>query len=101
MAASQRSRSTAAGLFNIGSGASYTWLSLTRAMFAAMDRVPQIEFIDMPDSLRDRYQYFTQADVSLLQATGYDTPATPLADAVADYIQRYLVPDHRLGDEAR
>lgn len=91
----------AAGLFNVGSGASYTWLSLTTALFAAMDRPPNIEFIDMPEALRDRYQYFTQADVSRLRATGYGAPATPLADAVADYIQHYLMPDHRLGDEAR
>jgi len=92
---------TASGLFNIGSGASYTWMALATALFAAMHRAPTIEFIDMPESLRDRYQYFTQADVSRLRATGYATPATPLPDAVLDYIQRYLVPDHHLGDEAR
>jgi ADP-L-glycero-D-manno-heptose 6-epimerase len=92
-------RATAAcGLYNLGSGQANTWLTLTRAIFAALGREPQIEFIDMPEVLRGKYQYFTQADVSKLRATGYLRPMTPLAEAVRDYVQSYLVPEKRLGE---
>jgi ADP-L-glycero-D-manno-heptose 6-epimerase len=86
------------GLFNLGSGEARTWLELVRAVFAALGREPRIEFIDMPPVLRDKYQYFTQADISKLRASGYPRPITPLAEAVADYVRNYLVPDRRLGD---
>jgi ADP-L-glycero-D-manno-heptose 6-epimerase len=52
----------------------------------------------MPDSLRAKYQYHTQAGIAKLRATGYDAPVTPLAQAVQDYVQGYLVGDRRLGD---
>lgn len=90
--------STASGLFNLGSGAAHTWLELTGALFAAMGREPVIDFIEMPESMRDRYQYYTKADVDKLRATGYAALRTPLSDAVADYV-RYLQRDRRLGDE--
>jgi ADP-L-glycero-D-manno-heptose 6-epimerase len=90
--------SSAGGLFNVGSGQANTWLTLADAIFAALGRTPRIDFIDMPESLRSKYQYFTQADISKLRATGYDRPVTPLAGAVADYVKNYLVPDKRLGD---
>jgi ADP-L-glycero-D-manno-heptose 6-epimerase len=80
----------AAGLFNIGSGRAETWLQLAHAVFDAMGRKPGIEFIDMPEPMRAKYQYFTQADISRLRATGYDSPVTPLADAVRDYVTGYL-----------
>ncbi|MFI5380248.1 MAG: ADP-glyceromanno-heptose 6-epimerase [Tepidisphaerales bacterium] len=85
------------GLYNLGSGEANTWLTLTRAIFAALNREPQIEFIDMPEVLRGKYQYFTQADIGKLRATGYDRSMTPLAAAVQDYVQHYLGPDRRLG----
>jgi ADP-L-glycero-D-manno-heptose 6-epimerase len=88
----------AGGLYNIGSGEAHTWLELTGALFAAMGRAPQIDFIDMPESIRAKYQYHTQADIAKLRATGYTAPVTPLADAVRDYVQGYLVGDSRLGD---
>ncbi|MDQ3081966.1 MAG: NAD-dependent epimerase/dehydratase family protein, partial [Gemmatimonadota bacterium] len=81
----------ATGLFNIGAGRSETWLDVARAIFAAMDREPVIEFIDMPVEMRSKYQYTTLADISRLRASGYDAPVTPLAEAVRDYIQGYLV----------
>lgn len=90
--------SAAGGLFNVGSGQANTWLTLADAIFAALGRTPQIDFIEMPESLRSKYQYFTQADVSKLRATGYDRPVTPLAEAVADYVRNYLEADRRLGD---
>jgi ADP-L-glycero-D-manno-heptose 6-epimerase len=89
---------TAAGLYNLGSGEANTWLALAAAIFAAMGRPPQIDFIDMPEELRGKYQYFTQADIGKLRATGYARPLTPLADAVRDYVQNYLLPGKRLGD---
>jgi ADP-L-glycero-D-manno-heptose 6-epimerase len=89
---------TAAGLYNLGSGEANTWLALARAIFAALGRPPQIEFIDMPESLRGKYQYFTQADTSKLRAAGYAPAATPLDDAVRDYVQNYLLPAKKLGE---
>ncbi|HEX3624184.1 MAG TPA: ADP-glyceromanno-heptose 6-epimerase [Verrucomicrobiae bacterium] len=84
------------GLFNIGSGAARTWVDLANSVFAALDKKPVIEFIDMPDAIRDKYQYFTQADTSRLRATGYRGKITSLEDAVADYVRNYLEPDKRL-----
>lgn len=86
------------GLYNLGSGEANTWLTLTQAIFAALGKEPQIEFIEMPEALRGMYQYFTQADIAKLRATGYDRPMTPLVEAVRDYVQSALIPDKRLGD---
>ncbi len=89
---------TAGGLYNLGSGEANTWLALTRALFAALGREPAINFIDMPEILRGKYQYFTQADIGKLRATGYQRPMTPLAEAVRDYVQNHLVPNRKLGE---
>jgi ADP-L-glycero-D-manno-heptose 6-epimerase len=89
---------TAGGLFNLGSGEANTWLTLTRAIFAALGRDPQIDFVDMPEVLRGKYQYFTQADVSKLRATGYARPMTSVKEAVRDYVQAFLVPGKKLGE---
>ena len=88
--------SKANGLFNIGSGKARTWIDLAKAVFAALDRKPNIQFIEMPETIRDKYQYFTQADISRLRAAGYKAPIPPLEDAVADYVRNYLVPDKQL-----
>lgn len=88
----------ASGLYNLGSGKANTWLTLTRAIFAALGRPPEIDFIDMPEVLRGKYQYFTQADIAKLRATGYAREMTPLEDAVRDYVQAYLVPGKKLGE---
>jgi ADP-L-glycero-D-manno-heptose 6-epimerase len=84
------------GLFNIGNGSARTWLDLARAVFAALKREPRIEFIEMPESIRDKYQYFTQANLGRLRAAGYTAPVTSLEDAVKDYVGNYLTPDKRL-----
>jgi ADP-L-glycero-D-manno-heptose 6-epimerase len=89
---------SAGGLFNLGSGIARTWLDLAHALFAALELEPRIEFIDMPETLRDQYQYFTQAEISKLRGTGYHAPVTPLEDAVRDYVVNYLVPGKHLGD---
>lgn len=90
----------AAGIYNIGSGRAETWNALAGAAFAALGKEPRIEYIEMPESLRDRYQYYTKAEMGKFNALGYGKAATPLADAVSDYIINYLVPDRHLGDEA-
>ncbi|MDD3180058.1 MAG: ADP-glyceromanno-heptose 6-epimerase [Opitutaceae bacterium] len=89
---------TASGLYNLGSGQANTWLTLADAIFNAMGKPLNIEFIDMPEELRGRYQYFTQADITKLRSVGYSRPLTPLAEAVRDYVQNYLLPGKRLGD---
>ncbi|GJG87067.1 ADP-L-glycero-D-manno-heptose-6-epimerase [Gemmatimonadetes bacterium T265] len=89
----------AAGLYNLGSGVASTWLELADALFAAMGRTPEVEFVDMPAAIRDKYQYYTRADVGKLREAGYAAPATPLRDAVRDYVAHYLAHDRRLGDE--
>ncbi|MGD0086872.1 MAG: ADP-glyceromanno-heptose 6-epimerase, partial [Verrucomicrobiota bacterium] len=86
----------AGGLFNIGSGKARTWLDLARAVFAALKREPKIEFVEMPEAIRDKYQYFTEANLARLRAAGYAAPVTSLEDAVSDYVGNYLVPDKRL-----
>lgn len=88
---------TAGGLYNLGSGEANTWVTLTRAIFAALGREPSIEFIDMPEVLRGKYQYFTRADIGKLRATGYTRPMTSLPESVRDYVQNYLVPGKKLG----
>ena len=89
---------TASGLFNIGSGEAHTWLQLAGALFSAVGRQAEVEFIDMPEAIRATYQYHTQADIGKLRATGYRAPVTPLRDAVADYVGGYLTPGRHLGD---
>lgn len=93
------SHPAAAGLYNLGSGVASTWLELAGALFAAMGRPPEIEFIDMPTAIRDKYQYHTQADIGKLRDAGYSAPVTPLDAAVRDYVTEYLTHDRRLGDE--
>lgn len=88
----------AGGLFNLGSGEANTWLTLTRAIFAALGRPPQIDFIDMPEVLRGKYQYYTKADIAKLRGVGYSRAMTPLTDAVRDYVQGYLAPGKKLGE---
>jgi len=86
------------GLFNIGSGEMHTWNALAAAIFKALGKEPNIEFVNMPQHLRDRYQYHTQADLSRIRSAGYSAEITPLEGAVADYMQNYLVLHKHLGD---
>jgi ADP-L-glycero-D-manno-heptose 6-epimerase len=89
---------TASGLFNIGSGQAHTWVQLASAVFGALGKPVNIEFIDMPEEIRNKYQYSTRAEIGKLRATGYDAPMTSLNDAVAEYVTQYLATDKRLGD---
>ena len=92
-------RPLAGGLFNLGCGEARTWLELAHAIFAALGRDPQIDFVEMPEHLRGKYQYHTCADIAKLRATGYSRPMTPLTEAVRDYVVNYLVTARFLGDE--
>ena len=78
------------GIFNIGTGKARTWNDLVKAVFAAMGAKPEIEYVAMPDSVRNQYQYFTEADITKLKQAGYDKETTCLEDAIKDYVQNYL-----------
>lgn len=73
------------GIFNLGTGKARTWNDLARALFTAVGRTPNIEYIEMPENLQSRYQYFTQADMAKLRKAGYNKAFTSLEDAVKDY----------------
>ena len=92
------SATTAGGLFNLGSGNANTWLTLTRAIFTALNLPPKIDFIEMPEALKGKYQYYTKADITKLRAVGYRRAMTPIEDAIRDYVQNYLATNRRLGD---
>ncbi len=77
------------GIYNVGTGHARTWNALAAALFAAAGRPVNIEYVPMPELLRDKYQYFTEADMARLRKAGYVRPFTPLEDAVRDYA-RYL-----------
>ena len=62
-----------------------------------MERERAVDFVDIPENIRDKYQYFTEADISKVRAAGYTPRVTPLADAVQDYVKGYLANDSRLG----
>jgi len=89
------------GLYNVGTGEARTWNDLVIAVFVAMGKKPNIEYIDMPDSIRNQYQYFTQADMSKLRTAGYDKQITPLEGAIKDYVQTYLQEDGYLTQDNR
>jgi ADP-L-glycero-D-manno-heptose 6-epimerase len=78
------------GIFNLGSGQARSFEDMARAVFAAAGRNAQIEYTPMPPSIRDKYQYFTQADMSRLAGAGYTKPMTALEDGIGDYVRRYL-----------
>jgi ADP-L-glycero-D-manno-heptose 6-epimerase len=89
------------GLYNLGSGEAHTWNTLARAIFAALNRVPAIDYLPMPEVLREKYQYFTQADIAKLRASGYLHTVTPVPEAVGDYVKTYLGADDRLAAKSR
>lgn len=80
----------AAGLYNIGSGTARTFLDLTRAIYAALGRNAEIRFVPMPEDLRGKYQYFTEARMDRLRRAGFDHPPTPLEDGVRAYVRDVL-----------
>jgi ADP-L-glycero-D-manno-heptose 6-epimerase len=94
-----RTRS-AAGIFNVGAGIDRTWNDLAHAVFTALELPPRIEYVEMPDVLRGKYQYRTVATIDRLRAAGWTQPLSTLEDAVSDYVRNYLVTGSVLGGEA-
>lgn len=78
------------GIFNVGSGKARSFREMIEAMFAAIGRAPNIEYIDMPEQIRGSYQYFTQSEVGRLRKAGYNAGFTGLEDAVKHYVTQYL-----------
>ncbi len=78
------------GIYNLGSGKARSFLDLAKATFHALNKEADIEFIDTPIDIRDKYQYYTQANMAKLIATGYAKPFTSLEDGVTDYVKNYL-----------
>jgi len=78
------------GLFNCGSSHASTWLDLTHALFGALSQKPHVEFVDMPESIRDRYQYFTEADGTKLRAAGYPGEFRGVDAGVRKYVETFL-----------
>lgn len=79
------------GLYNLGTGTARTFLDLARATFIAMDREPDISFVDTPADIRDKYQYFTEADMDKLRNAGYTRPFATLEEGIGDYVKNYLI----------
>jgi len=79
------------GLYNLGTGKARTFLDLAKSTFTALNIGPNIEFIDTPEDIRDKYQYFTEANMAKLIAAGFNKPFTSLEDGIRDYVKNYLV----------
>lgn len=82
------------GIFNLGSGRARTFLDLVKNVFKSLAIAEEIEFIDTPEDIRDKYQYFTEANMSKLKSIGYPNDFTTLEDGVGDYVTNYLS-DHK------
>lgn len=78
------------GLFNVGTGRARSFDDLAKALFATLERPPAINYIEMPPTIRARYQYFTEARMERLRAAGYKKPFTPLEEGVETYVRDYL-----------
>ena len=81
---------TASGIYNLGSGKARTFLDLGRQVFQSVGLDPQIDFVDTPLDIRDKYQYFTEANMAKLRGIGYHTPFHTLEEGVHDYVTNYL-----------
>jgi len=81
------------GLFNVGSGEARSFYDLAINVYLALGRQPKIEYADMPETLREKYQYFTKASLSKLRKAGYSLPATSLEDGIKIYVKDYLEKD--------
>lgn len=81
------------GLFNLGTGQARSFADLAHAVHDAMGIEPDIEYIEMPEHLRPRYQYFTEANMARLRTAGFDAPFTSLEDGVRQYVRQYLSAD--------
>ncbi len=90
----------AGGIYNVGSGVERSWNDLARAVFAGLSLPQRIDYVEMPEVLRGKYQYRTVATIDRLRAAGWTAPMTTLEDGVADYLRNYLVTGTVLGSES-
>ena len=79
------------GIYNVGSGKARTWNALVKSIFNALDKPINIDYVDLPDHLKTKYQYFTEADISKIKKAGYTQPSFSLEDGVTDYVKNYLM----------
>lgn len=84
------------GIYNLGSGKARTFKNLVEAIFVALDKTPNITYIDTPIDIRDKYQYFTEANMDKLKSIGYTQNFTTIEEGVADYVKNYLVEHKRI-----
>jgi ADP-L-glycero-D-manno-heptose 6-epimerase len=82
----------ASGLYNLGTGKARSFEDLVKATYAGLDKKADIRFIDMPEDIRDKYQYFTEANMRKLQEAGYNDAFNSLEEGVKDYVRNYLIP---------
>ena len=87
------------GIFNVGTGNPRTFNDLASAVFSALKKEKYVQYIDMPDGLEKRYQYYTAADTKKLRTSGYRTKFTSLESAIKDYVLAYLENDPRVESE--
>jgi ADP-L-glycero-D-manno-heptose 6-epimerase len=85
------------GIFNVGTGRSATWIELVTALFDSVGKPVNIEFIDMPEDIRGKYQYFTEANLQKMKDAGYNKPIMNVRDGVMDYVKNYLLKDIYFG----
>ncbi|HQI41946.1 MAG: ADP-glyceromanno-heptose 6-epimerase [Ignavibacteriales bacterium UTCHB2] len=88
---------TVNGIFNVGSGKARTWNDLVIALFNAMDKPVNIEYIDLPLHLWEKYQYFTEANLNKIKTTGYNQTMTSIENGINDYVKNYLLKEMYLG----
>lgn len=81
------------GIYNLGTGRARTFYDLGKNTFEALGKTTEIDFIDTPEDIREKYQYFTEAKMAKLQSIGYSSPFTSLEAGVNDYVQNYLIPN--------
>ena len=81
-------------IYNLGTGTARSFVDLVTSTFSALNLQPNIRFIDMPEDIREKYQYFTEANMQKLQDAGYTSPFYSLEEGVKDYVQNYLEKKH-------
>ena len=84
------------GLFNLGTGTARSFNDLCKSTFTAMGREVNIKYVEMPETLRPKYQYYTQAKMDKLRRVGYTEPFYSIEDGVRDYVQNYLMKDYAI-----
>ncbi len=90
-------RQDVGGIFNVGSGKARNWNDLAKAIFATMNKQLNIEYIDMPSEIKNRYQYHTCSDTEKIRNAGYSQSVMPLEEGIDDYVTQYLISGKHLG----